>query len=101
VGIVSDRDCRIALYSPYLSESQRETEAIVHKLSIKSLMTPAPIVIEPSAFVSEAVQLMLTHHINCLPVVLGESLVGIITSSDLLMAFIKEQAYSYEPSVSG
>jgi predicted transcriptional regulator len=31
---------------------------------------------------------MLTHRIGCLPVMRGETLVGIITRSDLLVAFM-------------
>jgi CBS domain-containing protein len=51
-------------------------------------MSPAPIIIEPDSSVEEAARLMLTHHIGCLPVMRGETLVGIITTSDLVIALI-------------
>ena len=89
VGILSDRDCRTALHSPYLLPAYWHAEPLIDSLLIRTLMTPAPIVTEPDALVREAVQLMLTNHVNCLPVMRGETLVGILTSSDILAAFIR------------
>lgn len=88
VGILSDRDCRTALNSPYILRERWHDEALADNLLVRSIMTAAPIVTEPDAFISEAAKLMLTNHVNCLPVMRGETLVGIITSSDILTAFI-------------
>jgi acetoin utilization protein AcuB len=52
-------------------------------------MTPAPIVVEPDASVVKAAQLFLNHRISCLPVMRDETLVGIITTSDILVAFVR------------
>ena len=93
VGILTDRDCRTALHSPFLARERWEDESVAYDLLIRTIMTPAPIVTEPDAFVSEAVRLMRTHHINCLPVMRGETLVGILTSSDILVAFVKVRSY--------
>ena len=84
VGILSDRDCRTALHSPYLAPERWQAEPLTDNLLIRTLMTPAPIVTEPDAFIAEAARLMLTNHVNCLPVMRSETLVGILTSSDLL-----------------
>jgi len=92
VGILSDRDCRTALHSPYLWRERWQAEQLTNDLLIRVLMTPAPIVTEPDAFVSEAVDLMLTNHVNCLPVMRGETLIGILTSSDILAAFVKNDS---------
>ena len=51
-------------------------------------MTPAPIIVEPNTPAAEAARLMLVNHIGCLPVMRSETLVGIITKSDILMAFM-------------
>jgi predicted transcriptional regulator len=51
-------------------------------------MTPAPTVVEPGTSADEAARLMLMHEIGCLPVMRSETLVGIITRSDILLAFI-------------
>ena len=89
VGILSDRDCRTALHSPYLlSEGWQENE-LTQRLRVRTVMTPAPIIVEPDSPVVEAARLMLSNHINCLPVMRSETLVGILTTSDILIAFMQ------------
>ncbi len=88
VGILSDRDCRTALNSPYILRERWQEDQLIDTLQIRGIMTPAPIVTEPDAYVGEAVRLMLVNHIHCLPVMRGETLVGIITSSDILAAYV-------------
>lgn len=99
VGIVSDRDCRTALNSPHILRERWQDEDLANNLRVRSLMTPAPIVIEPDAEADEAVRLMLNNHISCLPVILGETLVGIVTTSDILVAFMemyrRERRYNH------
>jgi CBS domain-containing protein len=93
VGVVSDRDCRYALNSPYILRDKWQDESLADTLQIRAVMTPAPIIIEPDAPAPEAARLMLTHRIGCLPVMRGETLVGIITRSDLLVAFMTVHEY--------
>lgn len=88
VGIISDRDCRRALNSPFILRERWQDEELTGKLHVRAVMTPAPIIIEPDAPAVEAARLMLTHQIGCLPVMRAETLVGIITRSDILMAFM-------------
>jgi CBS domain-containing protein len=91
VGIVSDRDCRRALNSPYTMRERWQDDALVNAILVRVMMTPAPIIVEPHTPAEEAARLMLTHHIGCLPVMRSETLVGIVTTSDILMAFINMQ----------
>lgn len=88
VGIVSDRDCRTALNSPHILRERWQDEQLTANLKVRSIMTAAPIVIEPDAEADEAARLMLDNHISSLPVILGETLVGIVTTSDILVAFM-------------
>lgn len=88
VGILSDRDCRSALNSPYILRAWWQDDELAHTLKVRTLMTPAPIVVEPSMPAHAAARLMLDHHISCLPVMRGETLIGIITTSDILTAFM-------------
>ncbi len=97
VGILSDRDIRTALNSPYTMHERWQDESLIDHLLVRNIMTPAPIVIEPDAFVSDAAELMLVNHINCLPVMRAETLVGIITTSDILAAFVR--IYSSAPTL--
>lgn len=88
-GIVSDRDCRLALNSPILMRQRWQDEAIMDRTTITSIMTAAPIVVEPNTPAAEAARLMIDHAISALPVMRGETLVGIVTTSDILMAFVR------------
>lgn len=96
VGIVSDRDCRYALNSPFVTRDYWEAEARrIEKLNLRSIMTPAPIIVEPNMLASEAARMMLQHRIGCLPVMRAETLIGIVTRSDVLFAFMNLQ-HHYE-----
>jgi acetoin utilization protein AcuB len=88
VGIVSDRDCRMALNSPYILRERWQDETLAEQLKVRTIMTPAPIAIEPEAEADEAARLMLNNRISCLPVIRSETLVGIVTTSDILAAFM-------------
>jgi len=88
VGILSDRDCRTALNSPYILREGWQDDELIDKLLVRAIMTPAPIVVEPDTPADEAARLMLKNHINCLPVMRSETLVGILTTSDILIAFM-------------
>ena len=89
IGIVSDRDCRLALNSPHLLHERWQDDEVTGQTTIAAIMTPAPIVVEPSDSIFEGTRLMLDNHISALPVMNGETLVGIITTSDLLLAFLR------------
>jgi acetoin utilization protein AcuB len=82
VGILTDKDCRTALELAAQHGQDSKT------LLVKTYMTAAPIVVEPDTPADEAARLMLKNHISCLPVMRVETLVGIITVSDLLIAFM-------------
>jgi acetoin utilization protein AcuB len=75
VGIVTERDLRE--YSGYL-ESTR----------VNAAMRTALITVTPYNTVEDAARLMLKHKIGGLPIVAGGTLVGIVTTSDLLKAFL-------------
>lgn len=87
VGIVTQRDCRIALHVPEITSDLPLKERGDH-IQLKSIMSKAPIVTAPDADVFEAALLMYENQINSLPVMLDETLVGIMTASDLLVACI-------------
>jgi len=92
IGILSDRDCRYALNSPFTArEHWKQDLNQVNRLSVRSIMTPAPIIVEPQVPAAEAARLMLMHKIGCLPVMRAETLIGIITRSDVLVAFMTMQ----------
>jgi acetoin utilization protein AcuB len=76
-GFVTLADLKIGLIPSMVSE-----------VSLKDLMVKDPIVVMPEDDVEIAAQLIYKHKIGGLPVVQDDKLVGIITESDILRAFI-------------
>jgi acetoin utilization protein AcuB len=89
LGIVTDRDIRLNLPSPATSLSVWEINYLVARMTVASVMTTSVITVDPRRDAREAARLMLYHKIGALPVVDGGSLLGIITETDLLQAFVK------------
>lgn len=61
--------------------------------SVGAAMSPRPWTVAPTATLSDAAHLMHRHGVGALPVVDGEKhLVGIVTRSDLLKVFLRDDA---------
>lgn len=73
VGIVTDRDLRSPPGAAKI---------------IADIMTGDPVVVAANASVDEAAGILRKHKIGALPVVEGGKMVGIITASDILDAFV-------------
>jgi acetoin utilization protein AcuB len=89
VGIVTDRDIRLNLPSPATSLSVWEINYLLARLTVASVMTKTVISVDSRRDARSAAELMLYHKIGALPVVDGATLIGIITETDLLRAFVK------------
>jgi len=77
VGLVTESSLR-----PYLSPEKL-------KLPLREVMIINPITIDPEADIDEAARLIYKYKIGGLPVISEGKLVGIITISDILEAFIE------------
>jgi len=86
VGILTDRDLR-----QYVGVEERTR--------IEAAMTETPLTVAPTLTVEEATQLMLKHQISGLPVLESGQLVGIITTSDILKAFLEITGATGESSL--
>lgn len=91
VGIITDRDLRLAAESPYLANEPIDIFEHLKRIAVAEVMTRNPMTIEPDAPVVEAAQLMRLGPFGGLPVVEEETemLVGIVTRSDLLDLLIR------------
>ena len=92
VGMVSDRDIRLVLPSPATSLSVYEIGYLLVRLTVAEIMHRFPITIAPDRPVTEAVRGMLAHQVGALPVVAEGKVVGIVTRTNLLQAFLLSQA---------
>ena len=88
-GMVTDRDIRLNLPSPATSLSVWEINYLLARLTVETVMTRALVTVSPGWDPRDAAVLMLDHRIGALPVVDNGEIVGIITETDLLRAFVK------------
>jgi acetoin utilization protein AcuB len=86
VGILTDRDLR------------RHVGAEA-RTRVGAAMTETPLTVAPATTVEDAVHLMLKHQISGLPVVENGQVVGLITTSDILHAFLEMTGASTPESV--
>jgi acetoin utilization protein AcuB len=82
VGIVTERDLRA--HQGYLDRTK-----------INGIMTANPLTVGPETTLEEAAQIMLTRRIGGLPVVADGRLVGIITATDVMQAFLDMMGASH------
>ena len=93
VGIVTDRDLRNASDSMALSGKAARAplsreDLIPENIAVETVMSSKVMTLKPGDHVAEAASLMHRERIGGIPVIEGKSLVGIITRSDVLKAFI-------------
>jgi acetoin utilization protein AcuB len=84
VGILTDRDIKQAWASPATTLSIYELTYVLQKLTVESVMVKDLITITPDATIERAAKILHDLKIGSLPVVEGDKLVGIITSTDLM-----------------
>lgn len=87
-GLVTDRDLRQAM-PPVWADRQEELQTALRTRRVGELMTTTIITASPDLPVEEAGKLLYQNRIGCLPVMEDEKLVGILTETDLLRAFVE------------
>jgi len=93
VGIITDRDLRSA--SPSVAETASIDAGTVEdvlldpeKTSVEQVMSERVVSLGPKDTVEEAARLLISERIGAIPIVENERLVGILTRSDVLGAFL-------------
>jgi acetoin utilization protein AcuB len=94
VGIVTDRDLRDVFPSVFESPEpwghrERKPGSDPATIPVEDVMTRNVLALAPGAFVADAARLMRRERIGAIPIVDGERLVGILTRSDVLDAFVE------------
>ena len=90
VGILSDRDLKKILGpKKNIVEKPDGTTVQLSTRKVKNIMRRGVITIEPEQRAADAAAIMAKRKIGALPVVHKEKLVGIITATDILKAFVK------------
>lgn len=91
VGLVSDRDLRLAAPPAWASDTDYATlRSTFEDKKVSDVMTAHEIIstseITP---IEEAARKMYEHRIGCLPVMRGTELMGILTETDVMRAFVE------------
>ncbi len=58
---------------------------------VKEIMTSDPVTVTPDKSIEEAMELINQYHIRHLPVVAGETVIGMISVRDLVEAYVNRQ----------
>ena len=91
-GIVTDRDIRHNHPSRATSLSAQEITHLLSRLTVGEIMTRSVVTIGPDRPAREGAQLMLDHKIGALRVLDDGRLIGIITETDIVRAFVRTTA---------
>ncbi len=89
VGIVSDRDIKQSWASPATTLSTHELNYLLRQLTVEIIMVRKIVTISPSTTIERAASIMQENRISSLPVIEGEKLVGIITTSDVMGVLLR------------
>lgn len=84
VGIISDIEIAFAFAKLKRSFSLGRQKHQLDELLVKSVMKPHIIWTTPSVSASEAAKIMIKHNIGALPVMEHDSIVGIVSRTDLI-----------------
>lgn len=85
VGIITDRDVRLAVNSPVIKEdADLEREAILDNVRVNDCMTPDPQCVASDTPAHEVADLLTLNKFGAMPVVDDGNLVGMISYIDFL-----------------
>jgi acetoin utilization protein AcuB len=84
LGLVSDRDLKQNWASPATSLSTHELNYLLAKVTVNMIMIRKYVSVTPSTTIERAALVMQEHRIGALPVMDGDRLAGIITTTDVM-----------------
>jgi len=90
LGIITDRDLRDAFPSVFetMRGSVKGKKAEPKDIPVESVMTSQVVTLTPKHTVVEAARLMRQERVGAIPIVEGDRLIGMLTRSDILDAFM-------------
>ncbi len=92
VGIVTDRDVRLAVNSPVLGEAvETAREDVLDGIQVIDCMTPNPQCVTSDTPAHEAADLLCLNKFGAMPVVDDQKLVGIISYIDFLRHYAAQR----------
>src|SRR5512146_2129724 len=89
VGIVSEEDLLSTAPSPATTLSIYEIYTLLDKLTLDKIMVSPVVTVAPDCPLVDAAQIMIKYRVGCLPILDGDTLVGIITETDVLKILVE------------
>lgn len=90
VGLVTDRDLRLAMPPVWASDTDHaELRNALLTKTVGEVMVTSIISTSPDTPIEDAARQLYEHRIGCLPVMEGDEMIGIITETDVLRAFVE------------
>jgi CBS domain-containing protein len=87
VGLITSSDI---LRASFGNNEQEVDSTLDHTAQLENIMQKKPLTISMNSTVRDAAEKLATGSFHCLPVVDGEKLVGLVTSTDLI-SYLLEQ----------
>jgi CBS domain-containing protein len=84
VGIISERDLMGGAVPAIFGLKQKSKSALLKTYHIKEFMKKKVVTVKPDTPIKEAAKIMAQKKIGCVPVLSGGSLVGLVTTTDIL-----------------
>jgi CBS domain-containing membrane protein len=84
IGLLSERDLMGAATTEIFGLKQKRKSALLKTVLIKDVMKKRVISVKPDTPIKDAAHLMADKKIGCVPVVESGTLVGLLTTTDIL-----------------
>ena len=90
VGMITHTDLMRVTYGAHIAEADFEVNnLILESTTVEEAMSKDLKTIEPGSNLAEAARIMSKYKVGCVPVVDEGQLLGLITTTDVLAAFVK------------
>jgi CBS domain-containing membrane protein len=98
IGLLTQTDLLGVAASNLLPDHHAQDRELQERVRVRDIMVQDVVTVSPQAFLQEAGRLLLNGRFGCLPVVDAKNtLVGILTMSDLVKALVNARSPGFRP----
>lgn len=91
VGIITHTDLMRVTYGAHIADADFEVNRLIlESTTVEEAMSKNLYTIDPEDGLAEAARIMKTYKVGCVPVVENGKLYGLVTTTDILTAYINE-----------
>ncbi|MBK8847420.1 MAG: CBS domain-containing protein [Bacteroidetes bacterium] len=90
IGIISATDLNRLTFGALFDNQAHSDEAVLDMLTVPQVMTPNPRTVHPEDAIREIAEIFATEQFHALPVVEGNTLRGIVTTTDVIKYMLEQ-----------